>query len=357
MSTSLNAAVPQARDHRRVRDRRKPGVEFDPVTAAPLDANEEHLLEATHLHNAAWAAAMSGSGAMSWWWGAYIHSVADVPSRATGLPGQRARQPAAPRLPRGRGPRRHEPSRTPSISAPASVVALGLDNGTSGFAWIRDAQNEYGTGARPGDLAGRTMSGVRANFAGFTDGTYRIEVHDPWGTSAPVERLATSVGGTLIDRPARLHPRRRPEDPARRRRVSRPTRSPSQSRAPTAARSMSPSRRPRRRRRSARATRSSHSSSGSRRPPASTATPLTLVFTIDKALSTVSTPTSPPTPSDGVPQRRPGSLTCTAITTDPPATPDPCVGARGTLTVGTMPGTLKSRPDQRSQPLELAGSA
>ena len=47
-------------------------VNFDPVASAPLDANEEHLLEATHLHNAEWAAAMSGSGAMSWWWGAYI---------------------------------------------------------------------------------------------------------------------------------------------------------------------------------------------------------------------------------------------------------------------------------------------
>ena len=41
------------------------------------------------------------------------------------------------------------------------------------------------------------MSGVRANFAGFTDGTYRIEVRDPWGTQPTVERLATSVGGTL----------------------------------------------------------------------------------------------------------------------------------------------------------------
>ena len=38
---------------------------------------------------------------------------------------------------------------TSSISAPGSVVALGLDNGSHGFAWVRDVQNEYGT-ARPG---------------------------------------------------------------------------------------------------------------------------------------------------------------------------------------------------------------
>ena len=42
------------------------------------------------------------------------------------------------------------------------------------------------------------MSGVSVAFDGFADGTYRIEVHDPWGVR-PMDdsRLATASGGTL----------------------------------------------------------------------------------------------------------------------------------------------------------------
>ena len=87
---------------------------------------------------------------------------------------------------------------TSTIGAPASVVALGLDNGSDGFAWIRDAQNEYGIGVGPGDQAGRDISGVTIDLVGFAAGGYRIEIHDPWGV-APLDdsRVAMASGGTL----------------------------------------------------------------------------------------------------------------------------------------------------------------
>src|SRR6476620_9860893 len=174
-----------------------PEVEFDPVAAAPLDDRESHLLQATHLHNAAWSSAMSASGAMTWWWGAYVYS---SPSKNRVPPDFPANERVNPPLRdffagedlagMGLG--------YSNITAPATVVALGLDKGTKGFAWIRDAKNEYGTGFGPGDVAGRTISSISIAFGGFTNGTYRIEVHDPWGV-APMDdsQIATASGGTL----------------------------------------------------------------------------------------------------------------------------------------------------------------
>ena len=170
---------------------------FDPTTS-PLSPDKiAHLVQATHHHNSTWAGAMSASGAMSWWWGGYIRD-------------NTAQHRTPPEFPANE---RHNPPlrdffagedlagmslETSTITGSASVVALGMDNGSEGFAWIRDAQNEYGSGVGPGDIAGRTMSGVSVAFAGFADGTYGIEVHDPWGV-APVDDLLTAVatGGTL----------------------------------------------------------------------------------------------------------------------------------------------------------------
>ncbi len=174
-----------------------PEVAFDPTTSTLPADRRAHLVEATHLHNAAWAAAMSASGAMSWWWGAYIH---DRPLDHRFRPDFPANERVNPPLRdffagedlAGMG------LQASSIGAPASVVALGLDNGSTGFAWVRDALNEYGSGVGPGDLAGRTISGVSLTLPGFLDGTYRVEVHDPWG-AAPVDGslVATAAGGTL----------------------------------------------------------------------------------------------------------------------------------------------------------------
>ena len=107
-----------------------PELEFDPTTSS-LPADEiAHLVQATHLHNSAWAAAMSASGAMSWWWGGYILDSAaehrtppNFPANVavnTGLEQFFAGDDLA-----GMGLGDSE------ITAPSSVVALGMDNGSA----------------------------------------------------------------------------------------------------------------------------------------------------------------------------------------------------------------------------------
>ena len=315
-----------------------PEINFDPVTAAPLDDRGKHLLEATHLHNAAWASAMSGSGAMSWWWGAYIHSSPTFHRAPPDFPANERINPPLRDFFAGEdlaGMSLHDSN----IAAPASVVALGLDNGSRGFAWIRDAQNEYGTGAEPGDIAGRTMSGVRVAFAGFADGTYRVEVHDPWGANPVVERLATSVDGTLSvvlpDFTRDVSIKIRPAGSAT-------------GAQPVTVTVTSPNGGP------VDITESTTPASppagsgytflafqlGITAPTASAATPLTIVFTVDKALLDSVDPdltadtlsvfrNDVPVPS------------CTVITTDPPAMPDPCVNARETLVGGADAGDVR----------------
>ena len=49
-----------------------PEAGFNPTTFGGTAANREHLVQGTHMHNAAWAAALSESGAAYWWWGNYI---------------------------------------------------------------------------------------------------------------------------------------------------------------------------------------------------------------------------------------------------------------------------------------------
>ncbi len=107
-STVAQRRLSQAGDHRRVRDLPGPGGRTSTRrTSSPPDDREAHLLEATHLHNAAWAAAMSGSGAMSWWWGAYIHSSPSTTTATSSeLPGERGASTRRLRaVLRRRGPR------------------------------------------------------------------------------------------------------------------------------------------------------------------------------------------------------------------------------------------------------------
>ena len=59
-----------------------PEAGFDPTTFSGSAADRHHLEQGTHIRNAAWAAALSGSGAMSWWWGTYL--AADPSRHRTG---------------------------------------------------------------------------------------------------------------------------------------------------------------------------------------------------------------------------------------------------------------------------------
>lgn len=174
-----------------------PERHFDPTTSTLSQDLREHLEEGTHLHNAAWAAAMSRSGAMSWWWGEYLFSNPTEHRTAPGFPVYEQVFPALQTFFAGQDPAAlglHDST----ISAPAAVIALGLDNGSVGYAWVRDAQNAYGTGSRPGDLAGRVISGATIAMSGFGDGTWLVGVFDPYGAGtwqAPF--VATASGGTL----------------------------------------------------------------------------------------------------------------------------------------------------------------
>ncbi len=316
-----------------------PEINFDPVDAAPLDDREAHLLQATHLHNAAWASAMSGSGAMSWWWGAYIHS---SPSEHRAPPDFPANERINPPLRdffagedlAGMG------LDVSSVTAPGNVVVLGLDNGSEGFAWIRDAQNEYGTGAGPGDIDGRTISGVSVAFAGFADGTYRIEVHDPWGV-VPLDdsRLAVVNGGTLSvalpDFTRDLAIKIRPAGSATSEQpVTAAVISPVA--GPITITEVSPPGPP--------PVGSGYTFVGTQldiaAPAATTANPLTLVFTIDQAtLASV----DPDLTATTVSIFRNGILVspCTTSGADDPATPDPCVALRETLSGGADQGDAR----------------
>ena len=175
----------------------EPENAFDPTTSGLAADRIAHLVQATHLHNSMWASAMSASGAMSWWWGSYIRDNASQHRTPPDFPANERHNPPLRDFFAGEDLAGMS-LETSTITTPAAVVALGMDNGSEGFAWIRDAQNEYGSGVGPGDIAGRTMSGVSVALAGFADGSYRIEIHDPWGV-APMDDSLTAIatGGTL----------------------------------------------------------------------------------------------------------------------------------------------------------------
>lgn len=315
-----------------------PEIEFDPVAAAPLDDRGAHLLQATHLHNAAWAAAMSGSGAMSWWWGAYIHSSPDRHRLPPDFPANERINPPLRDFFAGEDLAGMGLAAS-QITAPSTVVALGLDNGTRGFTWVRDVQNEYGTGAGPGDLTARTVSGATLALGGFVDGTYRVEIQDPWGEQPMDARLATAVGGVLsVTVPAFTRDvalKIRPVGPAT-------------ETQPVTVTVTSPNGGP------VEITESTTPASppvgsgytflayqlGITAPAASTANPLTLVFTVDQALlQSVDPDLTADTLAifrDDVPVGP-----CTSSTSDDAATPDPCIALRETLVGGADSGDVR----------------
>ena len=141
---------------------------------------------------------MSGSGAMSWWWGAYIAASPSYHRTSPEFPANERINPPIRDFFAGEDLAGMSLLRSIDHGAVGSVVALGLDNGPSkGFAWIRDAENEYGTGSRPGDLAGRTMHGVTVAFDLGDTRPYDVEVHDPWGVVPTSDQVVYPSGGTL----------------------------------------------------------------------------------------------------------------------------------------------------------------
>ncbi len=169
---------------------------FDPTTFAGSQADREHLSQGTHLHNTAWAAAHARSLAASWWWGSYI--AADA-SRHRGSPSFPLNEVTFPPLANylfgedwaaaGLG--------DAAITASPSVYAVGLASTSAARVWTRDVLNGYGSGERPGNLAGRVVSDAELTVSGMDDGSYDVEVWDPWAGNVIGSFTADASGGDL----------------------------------------------------------------------------------------------------------------------------------------------------------------
>lgn len=175
----------------------EPELEFDPTTSTLPADRVAHLAQASHLHDSMWSSAMSASGAMSWWWGGYIRD-------------STTRHRVGPEFPANE---RHNPSLAAffagedlagmgldasAVTPAPSVLAIGLDNGSRGYLWVRDALHAYGSGAFPGDVAERTIAGASVDLAGFVDGTYLVDVYDTYAVGGPIDTVVgTAAGGTL----------------------------------------------------------------------------------------------------------------------------------------------------------------
>ena len=174
-----------------------PEADFNPSTFGGTQAAREHLVEGTHLHNAMWAAALTGSLGGYWWWGNYIAADASKNRNAPSFPlNQRLVPPLLTYL-AGEDWAPLELGTAP-ITTSGPVTAVGLRSQSRAYVWVRDTQNEYGTGARPGNLAGRTITGSIVNVSGMNDGTYEVRVYDTWsGAGVTSTYQAVAVGGTL----------------------------------------------------------------------------------------------------------------------------------------------------------------
>jgi uncharacterized repeat protein (TIGR01451 family) len=175
---------------------------FDPTTfptpTAAAAAERDHLYEGTHVHNGAWAAALTGSGGMHWWWGCYMAANAAEHRVPPQYPLNEAIFPALAAFFEAEhlGADGMSPS---TVTSSASVEGYGLDNDQRGSLWVRDILNERGTGAGPGDMAPtRTVSGATVDIAGLPNGRYDVEVFDTYGSGGVIAtRTATATGGVL----------------------------------------------------------------------------------------------------------------------------------------------------------------
>ena len=174
-----------------------PEAGFNPATFGGTTPNREHLVEGTHLHNALWAGALSESGAAYWWWGIYMSA---DPSKNRTPPKFPLNQRHVPPLNAYLAGEDWAPLGldTASLSVSGDITAVGVNSSSRAFLWVRDTENEYGTGARPGDLAGRSIVGASVDVTGMDDGRYQVRVYDTWGAGGVTSTFeAEAAGGTL----------------------------------------------------------------------------------------------------------------------------------------------------------------
>ena len=172
---------------------------FDPTTYQGSTAERDHLAEGTFVHNGAWAAAMTASGAMHWWWGCYMAADAASHRSPPNFPLNEAIFPSLVAFMDGEdGGARHMRPAAPTSSV--DVRAFAMSDAQHALLWVRDARNERGTGFGPGDLAPtRTVSGATVSLPGMANGPYDVELWTPYGSGGKIgDTLATASGGVLL---------------------------------------------------------------------------------------------------------------------------------------------------------------
>lgn len=169
---------------------------FDPTTFAGSQADREHLVQGTHVHNTAWAAAHARSVAASWWWGSYIAEDASKHRGSPSFPLNEATFPALAAYLSGEDWAADGLSDAATTASP-SVYAVGLASASAARVWVRDVLNGFGSGERPGNLAGRVVSGADVTVGGMDDGSYDIEAWDPWTGVVVDSFTADASGGDL----------------------------------------------------------------------------------------------------------------------------------------------------------------
>jgi hypothetical protein len=185
-------------------------VGFDPTTFPGSSADREHLIQGTHVHNTAWAAAHTRSAGGSWSWDTYI---AADPAKHRGSPAFPLNEQLFPALAAYLDGEDWAAAglSNAAITASPSVYAVGVANGSMARLWVRDEQNAFGTGQPPGNLTpARTITGAQVTIAGMDAGTYDIKVWNPWTGTVLTTLTATGSGGPLTSRSRSTSPERRP---------------------------------------------------------------------------------------------------------------------------------------------------
>jgi plastocyanin len=171
---------------------------FDPTTYPGSTVERDHLTEGTFVHNGAWTAAMSASGAMTWWWGCYMAADAAAHRDPPQFPLNESIFPALTAFLDGEdGGTRHMRPAGPTASS--QIKAFALADTQHALLWVRDSKNERGTGFGPGDIAPtRMISGATVSLPGMANGQYAVEIWSPYGAGGKIgDIVATASAGVL----------------------------------------------------------------------------------------------------------------------------------------------------------------
>ncbi|NQT81642.1 cellulase family glycosylhydrolase, partial [bacterium] len=165
---------------------------FDPTLAA--DHRDDHLDQGTHLHNLLWMALVNESLSAYWWWGRYIHEDSSKNrTAATGFPLYYHYKVARAFLDAANANSWPELSlSTVQATASPELRVFGSQASEHAYLFVRDVDNGFGTGSEPGDIGGRTLTGMTITLSGMSPGT-EVDVMycDTWDEETPLGVIAS----------------------------------------------------------------------------------------------------------------------------------------------------------------------